>query len=463
MTAHVAPRSALALALIGVLAVLAIQPSTRAGAGQEGSGGRAVAHRAGGVVIRDSKVTSRAPDARLYQTDNNALEPTLGLDSDGDVFYIAVNGLGATPLRSTDKGETWEQVPPNLAGVATHRITLDPYIYVDEGTDRVYTIDLTVACSYLSYTDDKGESWTTNPLACGRPINDHQSLFSGPPVSSPTVGYENIVYYCWNDVATSSCSKSLDGGITFAPTGEPAFNPTQIGEGNPGGRFCGGLHGHGVVDADGTIYLPKEHCEEPWVAISRDEGVTWDHVRVSGQTAIAGPDPSVAVDEKGNIYYLYVHENRLPYLVYSRDGGKSWNGPLMVGAPGLTEVALATVDAGAPGKVAIAYYGTDDVSGKVDQRDYAKAEWNFYVTMSANLFGKRPIFYSASINDPKDPVAQRECGPRRCYDALDFVDVVVAPDGTPWTSFVDNCTAACGSTVVTTGVAGRLVGGPSLR
>ncbi len=141
---------------------------------------------------------------------------------------------------------------------------------------------------------------------------------------------------------------------------------------------------------------------------------------------------------------------------------------MKIGMPGLTEVALATLDAGGPGKVAVAYYGTDDVKGKIAKRKYDDAKWNFYMTMSANVFDKDPIFYSGPINDPKDAVAERECGPRRCYDALDFIDVVVGPDGTPWTSFVDNCIAACvpmGTTPVspTNGVVGRFVGGPSLR
>ncbi|HEV2757142.1 MAG TPA: sialidase family protein [Actinomycetota bacterium] len=454
--------------LTALVAAAAVQGFTTAGAAGDGSAGKAVAHYAGGKVIKDRRIVASAPDARTYSPGIDAKEPTLGLTTDGDVFFVGMEGQGASIMRSTDQGKTWEEKSPNAGGVGTHPVTLDPYVYVDEWTDRVFTIDLAVACSFMSYSDDKGESWVTNPLACGRPVNDHQTLFSGPPVSSPTVGYDNIVYYCWNDVATSSCSKSLDGGITWHVAGEPAFHPAEAEEGAPGTRHCGGLHGHGVVGDDGTIYLPKEHCEEPWVAMSRDEGKTWEHVRVAPRgTAIFGPDPSVAVDSKGNVYYLYVEKNRLPYLAVSRNGGYSWSKPMMVGYPGLGEVALATLDAGGPGKVAIAYYGTDDVRGKIDERIYDNAEWNYYVTMSANVFERNPVFYSGPINDPSDPTALRECGPRRCYDALDFIDVVVGPDGTPWTSFVDNCTTPCvppgAKMPVTNGLVGRFVGGPSLK
>ncbi|HEX2058058.1 MAG TPA: sialidase family protein [Actinomycetota bacterium] len=466
-------RNVTAVAVAAALvAVAAVQAFSSADAKPDGSGGKAVAHYAGGKIIRKGPAAAAAPEAMLYQTGVNALEPTLGLDSDGDVFFVGVPALGASIMRSQDNGKTWEDKSPKLAGVANaHPVTLDPYVYVDDRTDRVYTIDLTVACSYMSYSDDKGESWITNPLACGRPVNDHQTLFAGPPAVSPTAGYDNVVYYCWNDVATSSCSKSLNGGLTWNPTGEPAFHPAEVQEGSPGTRNCGGLHGHGVVGDDGTVYLPKEHCEEPWLAMSRDEGLTWEHVRVAHRgragTAIWGPDPSVAVDSKGNVYYAWVGRDRLPRLAVSDDGGYSWSKPMEIGFPGLTEVALATVDAGGPGKVAIAYYGTDDVSGKIEDRKYDDAKWNFYMTMSANVFDRKPVFYSGPMNDPRDPVAVRECGPRRCYDALDFIDVVVGPDGTPWTSFVDNCIAPCAPeglpVAPTNGVVGRFVGGPSLK
>ena len=140
----------------------------------------------------------------------------------------------------------------------------------------------------------------------------------------------------------------------------------------------------------------------------------------------------------------------------------------MVAHPGLTETVHATVDVGAKGKVAIAYYGTDDVEGPIDRRDYREAKWNGYMTMTTKALGRRPLLYSASINSPADPLMKGACGPRRCYDALDFIDVVVGSDGTPWSAFVANCfKALCPAPTPppgeTTGLVGRLLGGPKLR
>ena len=461
-------RWASATALLSLLvASLAGGATAVAGSGKswDPSGGKAIAHRQDGKVLKGASHARRAPEADLYNVGYDAVEPTLGITKKGHVFYTAA-GTRNEVLRSSNQGKTWKVVSPQLGGQNVHAISLDPYIWVDEDTDRVFTIDLTVACSLMSFSDDLGKSWTTNPLACGRPVNDHQTLFGGPPATSTTVGYDSVLYYCWNDVATSSCGKSIDGGIGWRATGSPAFHAGDgtEGQGLPGD--CGGLHGHGVVGRDGTVYLPKEHCERPFLAISKDEGLTWERVQVANQLAIWGPDPSVAVDAKGNIYYLFISKGRVPYLSYSRNGGKSWSKPMMVGAPGVTETALATLDVGGPGKVAIAYYGTDDVQGKVENRKYdEKTRWHGYLTMSADVFAKDPVFYSGTINNTADALAMRECGPRRCYDALDFIDVVVGPDGTPWTSMTDNCVLVCGGATALhpNGIVGRFVGGPSLR
>jgi hypothetical protein len=453
----------LALVALGLTAVSATMQATARG---DGSGGRALAHHAGGKRIASRAIASKAPEARLYNVGKEAVEPTLGITKSGQIFYTAFeSNTSIYVMRSADGGNTWEDNSPTLEGVApAHRLSLDPYIFVDERTGRVFNIDLTVACSYLSFTDDIETGWTTNPLACGRPVNDHQTLFAGPPVSSTPVGYDNLVYYCWNDVATSSCSKSLDGGLTFAPTGGPAFHPVDD-SGEEAVRDCGGLHGHGVVGDDGTVYLPKEHCEQPWLAISKDEGVTWEHVRVADDTAVFGPDPSVDVDSKGNIYYQYIDEKRMPYLAVSKNGGKTWSKPMMIAAPGLTETVHATIDAGKPGAVSIAYYGTDDVSGKISKRKYTPdVAWHGYMTISENVFAPNPIFYSGTVNDPKDPLTRGDCGPRRCQDAVDFIDSVIGPDGIPYAAFADSCVLPCeGGKANPAGVMAAMVFGPKLR
>lgn len=444
---------------------------------QRRSGGRAVAHRGGHLVH-----SSKAPIAGSYSIGRTSMEPTLGIAPEGDIFYAA-GGWSQTPgvqtggstevMHSDDGGATWNAVTPTVLDQNPQRVSLDPYVYVDnsDGDPRVFTIDLTVACSYMSFSDDLGETWTTNPLACGRPVNDHQTLFGGPPVSSPTVAYSNILYYCWNDVATSSCSKSLDGGITFHPTGAPAFAAS-----------CGGLHGHGRVGGDGSIYLPRHVCGVPTLAISRDEGRSWQRVNVAELAADQNQDPSLAIDERGNLFYLWIGaEDRLPYLAVSRDQGETWSKPVAVGPPSLKEANLPSIDALGTGKIALVYYGSTNsplprCKGACSQADYLNATWNGYLTISANALVKKPLFYTGLVNYPGDPLVRQDCGPGRCYNVMDFIDVEIGTDGIAYGAFVDACMPepAPGCTPETRtnadsvnggyeGLVVKLTGGPSLR
>ncbi|MDQ3964194.1 MAG: glycoside hydrolase [Actinomycetota bacterium] len=489
----------LAVALVAIISLLSGGSHTVV-AGEGGSGGRAVAHRAGGIPIGDAPP---GPDARLNRiiVDDAPLrsgEPTLGVTNEGNIFYTAVQtSTRIEVVRSRDDGRTWDVVSPKFPnGRNAQLLTFDPYLWVDdaEGVDRIFTIDLTIACSYLSFSDDEGKTWITNPLACGRPVNDHQTLFSGPPAITPMVGFPHVVYYCWNDLATSSCSRSLDGGITFLPTGSPAFpgvdpnaedpgigDPTKPWRGQEGS--CGGLHGHGHVGLDGTVYLPKGHCGQPWLAISKNEGATWESVQVA-KNGVVHHEASVATDRKGNIYYTYAARDRMVYLVVSRDDGKTWMKPMMVAAPGVNETNIPSLDVGGVGKVALAYMGTTNSPGMpfppltgtttnpdcfVAQlpcptpEEYKKTTWNGYVTVTKNALAKDPVFYSTTVNDERDPLKRGICGPGRCgLDILDFIDVTIAPDGQVWSSWTDACVMVCpqggDQDMGSDAIVGRLVG-----
>ena len=447
--------AAVAVALVATMA-------STAGNSASAADRSANAHRAG----QKAAPAAKPPVVKESRLGHGAGEPTLGFTRDGTVFVTASSGCvtscagepqmletvapgGRAVLASSDKGKTWNDVSPGVEGVSPHAVSLDPYLYVDTTPDgqRIFDIDLNLACAELSFSDDKGQSWLTNPIACGEPVNDHQTLFTGVPVTSPTVAYPKIVYYCFNHPAVTKCNKSLNGGLSFITT-------TDIL-----GPDCGGLNGHGVTDSQGVVYLPLASCGEPTLAISRDEGNSWSVVKTSTGKADSGGDPSVAVDAKGNLYYLYVDTDRMPMLTVSKDGGKTWSRPLNVAAPGIKATNLATLDAGAPGKIAIAYYGTTS--------DEKNAYWNGYLAAGVDVLGKKPLFYTASVNNPKNPLKSKGCGPGRCGRVLDFIDVEISPDGMPWGAYVDACGATCEKTGAESyadneGLVGHFVGGPRL-
>ena len=185
-----------------------------------------------------------------------------------------------------------------------------------------------------------------------------------------------------------------------------------------------------------------------------------------------GSDTSVAVDAKGNLYYTYESADQKLWLVTSKDGGERWTKPQMVAAPGVEEVTFPTIDVGAPGKIAIAYMGSKDTPFEscgedCTDDDYNDVEWNGYITMTADALADDPIFYSGTANAESDPLYIGRCDfSNRCSPILDFIDIEIAPDGTPWGAFVDPCSELCAANGENDGsiaVVGRLVGGPSLR
>jgi hypothetical protein len=90
------------------------------------------------------------------------------------------------------------------------------------------------------------------------------------------------------------------------------------------------------------------------------------------------------------------------------------------------------------------------------------------MTVTADALDVHPVFYSAPMNDPRDPMVRGTCGPIRCKAVYDFIGVVIDKQGRPWSSLVDGCVNVCAQPSATTdsgdeGVLGTLVGGPSLR
>ncbi|MGH2806640.1 MAG: sialidase family protein [Actinomycetota bacterium] len=448
--------------------------------GRRGAGGIAVAHLPGGVPISSPDIVGAAPRARLFRTGYDSWEPTMGVTKKG-VFFNASGNDAYLAVRSTDGGKTWKEV------FGGHVFSADPYMFVDQDTDRVFINDYVPPCHLLSFSDDNGESWTTAPPLGCYDNADHQTVFTGPPPEggAEPSGYKNVVYLCaiGGGISAAStmswCSKSLDGGMNFEPTGAPAYtnDPTQSGGdlGVPGA--CNGANGHGWVGSDGTVYLPRGWCGQPWLAISKDEGLTWTRVQVADNgmsccgrsDGIEVPIPSheagVVTDDKGNVFYTWVAGDRLPYMAVSRDGGESWSKPVMIGAPGVNEANLPGIAIGPTGGIAIRYVGTENSpwNGKEVDGEYTETRWNAFLTVIEEPLDDNPVLYSATVNDPSEPLFVGECGPDpiRCGWG-DFQDVVIDNRGSVWSVDLDLCADKKNECAESEVIIGRLVGGPKL-
>jgi len=384
----------------------------------------------------------------------SSFEPTLGIHpKTGAVFMSALDFKGPQNLpqpfvrKTADKGVTWTDVSPRLpTGGPNPPVSFDPFVISDPVTGRIYTSDLeALVCNWLSWSDDEGKSWLTQPMGCGLPygVHDHQSIITGKARLAPATAYQNrMLYYCVNRIGDSSCSASHNGGITFGP-----LVPVMLGVDVERGGFCGGLHGHVKTDNAGRVFLPKSQCGQPHVGVSEDDGATWKVYRISPRGTRGGDhEVAIAADAADNVYAFWIGEDGLPRVSMSKDHGKIWTPERNVAAPGLTATDKPTIHASADGKVAFAYIGTNHPGGYAKNRaaaDWAGATWNGYIGVMTDALSENPIVLTTTVNDPADPIAINQCGGGRCQGLYDFIDVEIDGEGRPWAALVDVCHEKC--------------------
>jgi hypothetical protein len=436
--------------------------------------GELVAHRAGAAAEVPAEAAAFAADA--HRTGYHRGEPTVGLTSDGILFAtgsltLPVDGLpgaqGGVVARSLDAGRTWAVVQdPARNGKAD----VDPWVWVDPATDRLYSAPLYVACSWSVWSDDRGQTWDGNPAAgCGLPAHDHQKLTGGPPPDGvATVGYPSVLYYAYNSMRMDGgtfVSVSLDGGRTY---GLPV-------EAHPADPCQAGLNGPVAVAPDGTAYLPKPTCDGPAVAVSRDGGRTW-----SAPATIPGPGMGAhlvtlhaAVDAAGTVYVLWTGADELLHVSNSKDRGATWSAPVVASAPGLRSVVFSGLAAGAAGRVGLGYIATESDPAAWPAMDPSVAPdatvWHAYLAVSLDADSADPTFVARRLTSDQDPV-QRGCvwlggGTNPCRNLRDFVDVQQT-DGRLVFAYADGCDAcpdAAGRLPLGETVVAVQRGGPSMK
>jgi len=279
----------------------------------------------------------------------DAGEPSIGVDwaTGAAMMQAGLQTLRVTGFNFSTGTATWA----NVGSTITSTLSLDPILFTDHRTNRTFVSQLSANCSLMAFSDNDGASWTQNPIGCGPGLDfDHQTV-GGGPFAAPLTGtvYPDTVYECAQGVVSAGCALSVNGGLSFGPN-VPMYSLLT----------CGGLHGHLKAAPDGTVYVPNEDCGgQQGVAVSADNGVTWNVRTVPGSTTQDESDPSVGVGSGGAVYLGWANGNGHPEIAVSHDRGQTWSSPVDVGSAfGIQNVQFPSVVAGDDTRAAFAFLCT---------------------------------------------------------------------------------------------------------
>jgi len=296
---------------------------------------------------------------------------------------VLLAAAGTTAWRSRDGGEHFTALP-RLPGSALALAASPHALYVLAR----FGADLSLLASA-----NGGATWQSRPLGVGAGGRAALAAAGGARVcvsrSDPALG---IAAGCSADggLTPPAWVSTLDAGHAFQAAGL-----------RPGGLAVD-TRRHVLYQAYSAIAAPGEAASDHgiFVAVSRDGGATWvDHpafVNPAPQVSYAQRAVSVAVDRAGAVYVVAADGHHL-WVSASADGALSWTVPSRVDVGPGTALFPAAV-AGAPGKLAVAYYKTPYSAGDTPAGDFPLAAvWWVAVAESTNAL-HRSAFHERRVS-----------------------------------------------------------------
>jgi LPXTG-motif cell wall-anchored protein len=335
------------------------------------------------------------------------LEPEVTSGPDGTIYVTAQEGVpGGVDLWRRDAG-TYEYKhvsKPDANEPLTSPIGLalgggdnDVAVTTD---GRVLVASLSLASAPVSYSTDRGESFTKVELANGLPNVDRMWL--------TTIG-KSTVYYAYHDNEISQIwmVKSTDGGETWSePVG--MLPATMLPQWLAVQATVGNVQGDIVADPDGRVIIPflsstdATHNATPlgkpngfYVVVTDANGENpVVHPVYEGDADIMGLFPAVASDAKGNLYGTWTDKHGV-FLSISRDHGVTWSKPRTISSgPGNRSTVFPFVIAGSEGRVALAWLGTSSESN-----NDKTAQWITYFAQSLDALSATPHWTQVAASD----------------------------------------------------------------
>jgi hypothetical protein len=218
---------------------------------------------------------------------------------------------------------------------------------------------------------------------------------------------DHTVLLSWNQQVPRNTvvQTSTDGGLTYSPL-------TSIAAPDP--EFPGPMR---YIQSQNVVYMPWTKGEEVNLAVSRDGGATWTDCKVASGATVTGGTAGFAVadnDSAGNVYVVWADSSdyhtwlsvltadklaacnqSVADVASTADGEPTvdpgFSTPVQVDRDDVRTTVFPWVAAGgAPGRVAVAFYGTTS-DGDPNSGDF-KAAWNVYVNQSLNALDASRTF-----------------------------------------------------------------------
>jgi hypothetical protein len=373
----------------------------------------------------------------------SSAEPNL-VAGPGDALYVT------TPLhlwRSQDGGKTFEEMgepgPCTGACPLLGRSTKEPGLdgggdgdLAGDGNGTLYWAGLFGDSGPLPFqvSRDGGQSWS-KPVSLAPKDNgtDREWIDARP---------DGHVFVVWRDFGDGSADAAANLLFASSPDRGATWETRAITKDHLGGPI--------VHDpSSDALYMPYyDEVKGVVVAASGDLGRTWSLRPVGSQVATPSEGsnggshifPVAAVDAAGTVYAVWsvdepaavpANEATVPAvkMAVSKDHGATWSKPFALSTPDRTAI-FPWVVAGAPGRVAVAWY--ENRLGMPS--DVAPDAYDVVLKESVDADAAAPTFLGGAVN--RDPVHVGWLGtenPYRTADRtlLDYFEVALQPDGHP--------------------------------
>lgn len=403
------------------------------------------------------RMTFKKPVMVSQGQDQSAAEPSIRAARDGTLYIVAPTGLGNfrpdesgknsgdVIWRSNNGGRTWTFLGSydNLQGGG------DADIAPDKSGD-LWGSGLTLVNTTATYSSDKGENWTVNPVGTLGTVVDRQWIET----------YKNKPFAFMNTGRISDARVVLSR-LELTPADLPAVVKTvEVSGPNESYQWPGEI----AVDEKNDFVFVTYNTDaakrrHDKIVVTRSRlNLNEDKIKRFVVTTTKGDSfdsfTAVDTDRAGNVYVTWTE--RRPkgekgrrgktntYLAISRNHGKSWSDPIRINRDPRT-TTFPWLVGGSKNRVALAYYGTSTRGPspeKVARKDEKPPKWKVFVAYSRHASRGRSSF--KEVRATKDAIHKGNictsgtgCAPGT-RDLLDFFQLDLDPCGKVVITYTDN-------------------------